>query len=69
LLEQIQVLEIGSELGDEGSVEPGVEGIAGKLIPEIVEHVCDAWFEGERRMVKLCHGLSPRLEQRALSGN
>ena len=47
LLEQVDVLEIGSELDDEGVVEPGIEGIAGEVMFEIVQHVCDAWLEGE----------------------
>jgi len=57
LLEQVQALEIPGELDDKVSVEPRVEGIVGKLMLEIVQHVGDAWFEGERRLRKLCHGI------------
>jgi hypothetical protein len=57
LLEQVQGLEIPSELDDKVGVEPRVEGIAGKLMLEIVQHVGNAWFEGERRLRKLCHGI------------
>ncbi len=47
LLEQVEVLEISRKLDDEGVVEPGIEGIAGEVMFEIVQHVCDAWLEGE----------------------
>ena len=57
LLEQVQVLEIRSELDDKVGVEPRVEGIVGKLMLEIVHRVRDAWLEGERRLRKLCHGI------------
>ncbi len=47
LLEQVEILEISSELDDEGVVERGIEGIAGEVMFEIVQHVCDAWLEGD----------------------
>ena len=50
-------MEIPSELDDKVGVESRVEGIVGKLMLEIVQRVRDAWFEWERRLRKLCHGI------------